>query len=71
MLAQVDGCEQKRKLLQDLLEVLSHVSGIRGKQAGLNGAHEQAALDELIERAVSRQREALRALEDHQQEHGC
>ena len=66
-----DACERKRQLLQDLLQVLSRVSHITGNEASQDAANEQSELRAALERAVNEQQQALRALEDHQQEHGC
>jgi hypothetical protein len=74
MLTQSECCELKRQLLQNLLQVLSRVSHISMTQAEVSrqdAANEQSRLDDMLRRAVSEQREAVRRLEDHQQEHGC
>lgn len=74
MLTQSECCELKRQLLQNLLQVLSRVSHISMTQAEVSrqdAAIDQSRLDDMLQRAVSEQREAVRRLENHQQEHGC
>jgi hypothetical protein len=74
MMPQDEACERKRQLLQDLLQILSRVSRISGNPgeiAGHGSANEQSELEAMLRRAVNEQQQALRALEDHQQEHGC
>jgi hypothetical protein len=74
VLNQSEACEHKRELLQNLLQVLSRVCHIRGNQAEITSqgaANQQSELDDMLQHAVGEQREALRAIEDHQQKHGC
>ena len=74
MIPQDEACERKRQLLQDLLQILSRVSRIRGNAGEITSrgaANEQSELEAMLRRGVNEQQQALRALEDHQQEHGC
>lgn len=74
MMSQGEACERKRQLLQDLLQVLSRVSQVTRNQVAMtnqDAAYEQSELNATLQRAVDEQRQALRELEDHQQEHGC
>jgi hypothetical protein len=64
-----EACERKRQLLQDLLQASSRVFHIGGTQAELTS--ESAEPDGMLQRAVSEQQQAVRAIEEHQQEHGC
>ena len=69
-----EACERKRQLLQDLLQILSRVSRIRGNAGEITSrgaANEQSEPEAMLRRAVNEQQQALRALENHQQEHGC
>ena len=74
MMPQDEACERKRQLLQDLLQILSRVSRISGNAGEITSraaANQQSELEAMLRRAVNEQHQALRALEDHQQEHGC
>jgi hypothetical protein len=74
VVTQGEGCERKRKLLQDLLQVLSRVSDISGTQSEIarqSASDEPSGIDDMLQHAFSEQRKALRALEDHQEKHGC
>ena len=74
MMPQDEACERKRQLLQDLLQILSRVSRISGNPGEITSrgaVNEQSELEAMLRRAVNEQHQALRALEDHQQEHGC
>jgi hypothetical protein len=63
-----EGCERKRQLLQDLLQVSSLVCHMgRGSQ----NTSEPTQPDGRLQRVVSEQQQALLAIESHQQEHGC
>jgi hypothetical protein len=64
MLGEREGCERKRQLLQDLLQVSTVVCQM--------GSHDSSGPNEpdgRLQRAAREQ--ALRAIESHQQEHGC
>ena len=67
-----DACEHKRQLLQDLLQVCCRVSHMttQGKMTSQNG-DEQMELESMLQGAINEREQALRALENHQQEHGC
>jgi hypothetical protein len=74
MMPQDEACERKRQLLQDLLQIVSRVSRISGNPGEITSrgvVNEQSELEAMLRRAVNEQHQALRALEDHQQEHGC
>jgi hypothetical protein len=74
MLTQSEACERKRQLLQDLLQVLSRVSRIRGNHTittRQSPADKHSRRDDMLQNAVDEQQQALRAIEDHQQKHGC
>lgn len=74
MMPQDEACERKRQLLQDLLQIFSQVSRISGNAGEITSwgaANERSELEAMLRRAVNEQQQALRALEDHQQEHGC
>ena len=74
MMPQDEACERKRQLLQDLLQTLSRMSRLSGRPGEITSrgaANEQSELEAILRREVNEQQQALRALEDHQQEHGC
>jgi hypothetical protein len=74
MMPQGEACERKRQLLQDLLQILSrvsHINGTTGEITSRGAANEKSELEAMLRRAINEQQQALRALEDHQQEHGC
>jgi hypothetical protein len=62
-----EACERKRQLLQDLL---SQISRTQGKMTSENG-NEHTEVGGMLQRAVDARVEALKALENHQLEHGC
>jgi hypothetical protein len=62
-----EACERKRQLLQDLLSQISKTQGKMTSQSG----NKHTELDGMFQRAVDARVEALKALENHQQEHGC
>jgi len=69
-----EACERKRQLLQDLLQVLSRVSHVGGSGSEItrpSAANEQSEQSAVLQHAVNEQQQALRALEEHQEEHGC
>lgn len=68
------ACEYKRQLLQDLLQVSSrvlHISTAHGEITSSQNGNEQTELDGMLQSAVHERDQTLRALESHQQEHGC
>jgi len=73
MLNEVETCERKRQLLQDLLQAAFQVSRMAGIQADKASQKpiEPAGVDGVVQRAAREQQQALRALESHQEEHGC
>jgi hypothetical protein len=66
MLGKGEGCERKRQLLQDLLQVSTVVC-----QMGSQASSAPTEPDGMLQRAARAQQQALRAIESHQQEHGC
>ena len=63
-----EGCERKRQLLQDLLQVSSLVCHM-GRAS--HNTSEPTQPDGRLQRVVGEQQQALLAIESHQQEHGC
>ena len=62
-----EACERKRQLLQDLLSQISRTQGKMTSQS----RNEHTEVHGMFQRAVNARVEALKALENHQQEHGC
>jgi len=72
MVTNAEGCEHKRQLLQDLLQAFSRLSHITGTRSETScDGHEHAELNDTLRAAVNEREQALRALENHQEEHGC
>jgi hypothetical protein len=74
MVTEVEGCERKRQLLQDLLQVFSRVPHIPANPveiASQTAGEERSEPDGVLQRAGNEQRQAVQALENHQREHGC
>jgi len=68
------NCEQKRKLLDEVLRALSQLSGNGEDRAGTLrqcATSDPSELENTLNRAISEQEQALAALKRHQQEHGC
>ena len=72
MVSRGEACDRKRQLLQDLLQESCRVSHMttQGKMTSKNG-DEQMELESMLQGAINERERALRALENHQQEHGC
>ena len=73
MVTNTEACEHKRQLLQNLLQVLSRLSHSTGtmSEASSQNGDEHAKLEDDLRGALNEREQALRALENHQQEHGC
>ena len=72
MVTNTEACEHKRQLLQDLLQILSRLSRITRTRGETScDGNESGELDDTLGGVLNERERVLRALEKHQQEHGC